>query len=217
MIRLSVSAVAALLVLGACATESGPSVRETGENASAATEMAGFELAMKTVADLRASGNSQAAIQRLLQLAGDTTLTESERAEALFQLGELSIGPGGYDAIGAVGFFEEIVRDYGATDWREAAVVKLDQARDVVNALSTTVDDPSATRTDKFNALMSLGRHQDAIDLMVASDLSPGNDALLAMFQIGYLCEDSNLTGRSYDVSDRDGTVRKLRFCDFGK
>jgi hypothetical protein len=37
------------------------------------------------------------------------------------------------------------------------------------------------------------------------------------MSQIGYLCDDSNLTGRAYAVTDRDGTTRNLRFCDFGK
>jgi hypothetical protein len=52
---------------------------------------------------------------------------------------------------------------------------------------------------------------------MVANDIVPGNEELLAMFQIGYLCDDSNLTGRAYSVTDRDGTSRNLRFCDFGK
>lgn len=215
MIRLFLSAAASLLVLSACATD--PTSAPSAPGTPAVTELAGFELAMKTVADLRATGNPQAAIQRLMQLAGDSTLSPNERAEALFQLGELSIGPGGYDAIGAVGFFEEIIRDYSGSDWKEAAVLKLDQARDTVNLLSATVEDPAATRTEKFDALMNLGRHQDAIDLMIASDLTPGNEPLLAMFQIGYLCEDPNLTGRAYEVTDRDGTARRLRFCDFGK
>ncbi len=217
MIRLSVSAVVSLIALGACATQTPPARPATGTAGEVAAETSGFELAMKTVAELRAAGNPQAAIQRLLQVAGDTSLSDTERAEALFQLGELSIGPGGYDASGASGYFEEIVRDYGATDWAEAASVKLDQSREIVNKLAATVENPDATRTEKFEALMGLGRHQDAIDLMIASDLTPGNDALLAMYQIGYLCDDPNLTGKAYDVSDRDGTARRLRFCDFGK
>ena len=52
---------------------------------------------------------------------------------------------------------------------------------------------------------------------MTAYDLVPDHEVLLAMYQIGYLCEDSNLTGRAYDVTDRDGTPRKVRFCDLGK
>ena len=52
---------------------------------------------------------------------------------------------------------------------------------------------------------------------MIANDILPGNEALLAMYQIGYACEDSNLTGRAYSVTDRDGTVRNVRFCDAGK
>ena len=52
---------------------------------------------------------------------------------------------------------------------------------------------------------------------MIANDILPGNEALLAMYQIGYACEDSNLTGRAYSVTDRDGTVRNVSFCDAGK
>ena len=74
-----------------------------------------------------------------------------------------------------------------------------------------------STRSQEFDALFNLGRHQEAIDMMVANDILPGNEELLAMYQIGYLCDDSNLTGRAYSVTDRDGTVRNLRFCDFGK
>ncbi len=214
MIRRSASAIAVLVALTACATEKMPS---TEPPMTVSAEMMGFELAMKTVAELRAAGNIQAAIQRLLQVAGDTSLSETERAEALFQLGELSLAPGGYDAAGAVRYFEEVIRDYGATDWAEAAGLRLDQARETVNQLSATAENPMTTRTEKFDALMALGRHQEAIDLMIASDLLPSNDPLLAMYQIGYLCEDSNLTGKAYAVTDRDGTVRQLRFCDFGK
>ena len=37
------------------------------------------------------------------------------------------------------------------------------------------------------------------------------------MYQIGYLCEGDELTGRSYDAVEPDGTNHALRFCDFGK
>ncbi len=55
------------------------------------------------------------------------------------------------------------------------------------------------------------------IDTRASSDLTPDNETLIAMYQIGYLCEGDELTGRTYDAVEPDGTDHALRFCDFGK
>ena len=216
MLRPLLFAVASALVLGACAssTSSGPAKPEATE---ASVVVSPFNLGLQTADELVVAGNTPTAIQRLMQLVGDTSLSPQQRSEVLHKLGQLSISPTGYDAEGAVDYFSEVVRDFATTAAAKQSAAALPAAEAAVAVHLATLESVDSTRTDEFLALFNLGRHQDAIDLMVANDILPGNEELLAMYQIGYLCDDSNLTGRAYSVSDRDGTVRSLRFCDFGK
>jgi uncharacterized protein (DUF2267 family) len=216
MLRPLLFAVASALVLGACAssTSSGPAKPEATETSVVVSP---FNLGLQTAEELVAAGNTPTAIQRLMQLVGDTSLSPQQRSEVLHKLGQLSISPTGYDAEGAVDYFNEVLRDFATTAAAKQSAAALPAAEAAVAVHLATVESVDSTRTDEFLALFNLGRHQDAIDLMVANDILPGNEELLAMYQIGYLCDDSNLTGRAYSVSDRDGTVRSLRFCDFGK
>jgi len=216
MLRPLLFAVASALVLGACAssTSTGPTKPEATETSVVVSP---FNLGLQTADELVAAGNTPTAIQRLMQLVGDTSLSPQQRSEVLHRLGQLSISPTGYDAEGAVDYFNEVLRDFATTAAAKQSAAALPAAEAAVAVHLATVESVDSTRSDKFLALFNLGRHQDAIDLMVANDILPGNEELLAMYQIGYLCDDSNLTGRAYSVSDRDGTVRSLRFCDFGK
>ena len=216
MLRPLLFAVASALVLGACAssTSSGPAKPEATETSVVVSP---FNLGLQTADELVAAGNTPTAIQRLMQLVGDTSLSPQQRSEVLHKLGQLSISPTGYDAEGAVDYFNEVLRDFATTAAAKQSAAALPAAEAAVAVHLATLESVDSTRTDEFLALFNLGRHQDAIDLMVANDILPGNEELLAMYQIGYLCDDSNLTGRAYSVSDRDGTVRSLRFCDFGK
>ncbi len=216
MLRPLLFAVASALVLGACAssTSSGPAKPEATETSVVVSP---FNLGLQTADELVAAGNTPTAIQRLMQLVGDTSLSPQQRSEVLHKLGQLSISPTGYDAEGAVDYFNEVLRDFATTAAAKQSAAALPAAKAAVAVHLATLESVDSTRTDEFLALFNLGRHQDAIDVMVANDILPGNEELLAMYQIGYLCDDSNLTGRAYSVSDRDGTVRSLRFCDFGK
>ncbi len=216
MLRPLLFAVVSALVLGACAssTSSGPAKPEATETSVVVST---FNLGLQTADELVAAGNTPTAIQRLMQLVGDTSLSPQQRSEVLHRLGQLSISPTGYDAEGAVDYFNEVLRDFATTAAAKQSAAALPAAEAAVAVHLATVESVDSTRSDKFLALFNLGRHQDAIDLMVANDILPGNEELLAMYQIGYLCDDSNLTGRAYSVSDRDGTLRSLRFCDFGK
>jgi hypothetical protein len=216
MLRPLLFAVASALVLGACAssTSSGPAKPEATETSVVVSP---FNLGLQTADQLVAAGNTPTAIQRLMQLVGDTSLSPQQRSEVLRKLGQLSISPTGYDAEGAVDYFNEVLRDFATTAAAKQSAAALPAAEATVAVHLATLESVDSTRTDEFLALFNLGRHQDAIDVMVANDILPGNEELLAMYQIGYLCDDSNLTGRAYSVSDRDGTVRSLRFCDFGK
>ena len=215
MIRLSLAAAASALVLAACT--SAPAPVDTTTSTSAAVAVSPFDLAMQTTEELATAGNTQAAIDRLTQLMGDPSLSREQMAEAIYRRGELRFGPNGFDTLGAVEDFEEVVDDYAGTEWATAAASMLDTARGKATSLNALLSQPETTRMQKFNVLMELGRHDDAMDLMLANDLTPDNEALLAMYQIGYLCEGDELTGRAYDVTEPDGTYHELRFCDFGK
>lgn len=219
MIRIPLLAAASVLMLAACASAPEASKVPGGTDAEASSTApdSAFELAMQTVEGLVDAGNTQAAVDRLTQLLGSPTLSKEEYAETLFRRGELRFGPSGYDAIGAVEDFEEIVDSYGDTEWYTAAVPMLDSARGKVTTLETQLSQPETSKMQKFNFLMELGMHQDAMDLMIANDLVPSNEALIAMYDIGYLCEGDELTGRAYEAVEMDGTTRELRFCDFGK
>ncbi len=219
MNRLLILAAVFSAAIAACTT-SAPAPATSTERPSAsssATAASPYALAMTTVSELCAAGNIQAAIQRLVQLAGDVTLTPTERSEVLLQLGDLSAGAGGYDLVAARSYYEEVLRDFPASAAAAKAGPALAGVKAQIASLEKVLASASASRTDRFNALMTLGRHDEAIDLMVAHDLTPSNDVLLAMYQIGYLCDDPSLTGRPYSVTDRDGTRRMLRFCDLGK
>ena len=214
MLRPILFAVASALVLGACASTTDTTTTDTAATVVVETP---FNLAMDTADELVAAGNTPTAIQRLMQLVGDTSLSPQERGDTLYRLGKLSGSPTGYDAEGAVDYYQEVLTDYATTDAATQSAAAMPGAQAKVAGLIATLESIDSTQSDEFFALFNLGRHQEAIDVMVANDILPGNEGLLAMYQIGYLCEDSNLTGRAYPVSDRDGTLRDLRFCDFGK
>lgn len=216
MIRLSLAAAASALVLAACTSAPAPAV-DTAASTSVASNLSPYELAMQTVEELVTAGNTQTAIDRLTQLTGDPSLSREEMAEVLYRRGELRFGENGFDTMGAIEDFEEVLADYSDTEWATAASSMLDTARGKATSLNTLLSQPETTRMQKFNILMELGRHDDAIDLMLANDITPDNSQLLAMYQIGYLCEGDELTGRTYDVTEPDGTYHELRFCDFGK
>ncbi|MEZ5952707.1 MAG: hypothetical protein R3C13_00245 [Hyphomonas sp.] len=215
MIRLSFAAAASALVLVACA--SAPVEDAAPAAAASAAAISPFDLAMQSVETLVDAGNTQTAIDRLTQLTGDPSLSREQIAEVLFRRGELRLSETGFDTMGAVEDFEEVVDDYSDTEWYTAAVPMLDTARGKATSLNALLAQPETTRAQKFNILMDLGQHDEAMDLMQAADLTPENDTLLAMYQIGYLCEGDELTGRAYDVTEPDGTFHQLRFCDLGK
>jgi hypothetical protein len=215
MLRPLLLAAACALVLSACASSNSPGTSAPAAAASAVVSP--YYLGLQTAGALVDAGNTPTAIQRLMQLAGDTSLTPEQRSEVLYRLGKLSISPTGYDAEGAVEYFNEVLTGFAVTTAAKQSAAALPAAEAAVAIHLATLESLDAARSDKFLALFSLGRHLDAIDLMIANDILPGNEELLAMYQIGYFCEDSNLTGRAYSVTDRDGTVRSLRFCDAGK
>ena len=213
MIRLSLAAMASALVLSACATQTTPTDTPTAP----VVVPSQYELGMSTAAELQSAGNVPTAIQRLMQLAGDPEITPAQKADVLYELGVLSMSPTGYDLPGAVGYFDEVIANHPGTEAARKAQAKLPEARAQVEALNAVLASPGASNTERFNALMQLGRHPDAIDLMTQYSIEPDNEVKLAMYQIGYLCDETGLTGQTYSVTDRDGTVRKLRFCDYGK
>ena len=95
MLRPFLFAVASALVLGACASTTDTTTTDTAATVVVETP---FNLAMDTADELVAAGNTPTAIQRLMQLVGDTSLSPQERGDTLYRLGKLSGSPTGYDA-----------------------------------------------------------------------------------------------------------------------
>lgn len=216
MKRLSLAAACSVLILAGCVSQ------ETAQpSAAAVTAPAGmFGLAMGTAGSLETAGNVPASIQRLMQLLGEPGLTPEERAAALERIAELSMGPGGYDLDGALGYYRELsahLEAYPQAGDRMKAAAGEAEAKRRIAILEGILSSVDATNSEKFDALMNLGRHPEAIDLMVSFGIEPDNETLLAMYQTGYLCDEPGLTGQSYSVTDRDGSQRSLRFCDLGK
>lgn len=175
-----------------------------------------FDLAMQTVAQLEAAGNEQQAIDRIQQLLGNPDLTDTESASALLKLGQLRFGAGS-DVTGAISAWNELIEDYPDTPAAFDATPLLATAQSEYDALTGALARGELSPTQEFEARFRLGEHQSAADLMLTNNLSPDNAYLVDMFQIGYLCDDPNLTGPSYDMTEPDGTARTVRFCEFGK
>jgi len=213
MMRILTAAAVSALMICACASQP-----DTPPVAPPVAELPStFELGIETTETLTAAGNVPVAINRLMQLAGHTDLSPGERAEVLYRLAMLSEGPGGYDLTAAASYYDEVFRVFPGTDWARRAAGKLPATRARIETLNAVLASPDSSRMERFEALMALGRHENAIDLLTSHALQPGNEPLLAMYQIGYLCEEPDITGPSYRVTDRDGTVRTLRFCEYGK
>lgn len=214
-----VLATASLTVLAACAstTEAPTPIADTPPPAVSSDVTTEFERAMITVESLEEAGNTPTAIDRLTQLLGDPTLTDNEKVDVLFRRGTLRVSDTGFDTWGAIADFEEILERYPSSDAEAGTQEQLDYARGKATSLSFLLEKPDSTREDIFNAHLDLGEHDEAVDLMLSTGLTPSNDRLVAMYQIGYLCEGEELTGPSYQAVEPDGTARTLQFCDFGK
>lgn len=217
----SLSAALGALTLAACATTvSEPAITpiepETTE-VVAPDEASAVELAMGTVDELVAAGNTQTAIDRLTQLLGKADLTDAERAAVLNRRGTLRASASGFDLMGGIGDLGQVAGLVPGTDLATEASAALDIANGEATSLNFLLQQPETPRTQKFETLFRLGEHNDALDLMLSSGLKPDNEYLIAMYQIGYLCAGEDQTGPAYNAVEPDGTTRELRFCDFGK
>lgn len=175
------------------------------------------ELAMDTVDTLVAAGNTQTAIDRLTQLLGDASLTDAEKAATLSRRADLRASANGYDLMGAISDYGKLIDQYGATPAANDAQARLDLANGEATSLNALLNRPETPRGQRFESFFRLGLHEEATDLMQSSGLKPGNDELIAMYQIGYLCDGEDQTGPAYPAVEPDGTARELRFCDLGK
>lgn len=220
---------AALAVLGACAstpaeTTDTAAVEEaivdtvdTGSVETIIIEKTDFDRAMESVDILVEAKNEQAAIDRLTQLLGQPGLSDKETQIALLKRGEIRLSDRGFDTWSAIKDFEEIVNLFGEDALEGVAQEQLNTARGKATSLNFSVQQPDISRVEKFQAMFQLGDHQEAVDLMLATNLNPGNDYLIAMYQIGWLCEGEGFTGPVYTATEPDGSPRSLQFCDFGK
>jgi len=222
MIRPLLIATASAFVLAACATTTEPIVEKPVE-AVEVTEVevpatpTRVELAMTTVDELVGAGNTQTAIDRLTQLLGDDTLTPDESSSILVRRADLRSSAQGYDLMGAISDYGQVLDKYPGASSAADAQSKLDAANGKATSLNFLLEQPETPRSQKFESHFNLGQHNEALDLMLSSGLKPSNDYLIAMYQIGYLCSGEDQTGPAYDAVEPDGTARELRFCDFGK
>jgi len=186
-----------------------PPVAETNE-------LSPFVLAMGTVDELVAGGNEQAAILRLEQLIGMQSASEEERSTALYRMAELKMGAGN-QVWGAIQALDEFIETYPNHARAGAASELRDYARGEATSLNGKLEMGGMSPMEQFKARFRLGEHQEAADLMFENALTPHNDYILDMYQIGYLCDAAELTGPAYQVIEPDGSDHTVRFCDFGK
>jgi hypothetical protein len=211
-------AASTLILLSACATSTTETAPVASEDAAVTTSAipSAYELAMGTVDDLLEAGNEQTAILRLEQLIGMQSATETEKANALFRMADLKLGDGN-QVWGGIAALDEFIETYPGHENTDTAIAMRDRARGEATSLNFQLEQGGLSPMEAFKARFRLGEHQTAADIMLASALSPDNAYLLDMYQIGYLCDATELTGPKYEVSEPDGTVRDVRFCDFGK
>ena len=211
-------AASALALLAACATstiETEPVAADVPPTATDTVPSA-YELAMGTVDDLLEAGNEQTAILRLEQLIGMQSATNEEKANALYRMAELKLGKGN-QVWGGIEALDEFIGTYPSHEKIGAAIELRDFARGEATSLNFSLEQGGLSPMEAFKARFRLGEHQTAADIMLASALTPDNAYLLDMYQIGYLCDATELTGPKYTVEEPDGTIREVRFCDFGK
>lgn len=212
-------AASCLVLLAACATTTDDTTNPVSAEASQTERPimpSAYGLAMDTVDQLVAAGNEQHAIDRLMQLLGNPELSEEETANSLLRLGELRYGEG-QDVFGAIEAWDELIETYPESAAAISVAPLLDTARGEATSLNGLLAMGELSPSEEFETLFRLGQHQDAADLMFDRNLKPENPYLVDLFQIGYLCDDANLTGPSYDMVEPDGTARTVRFCEFGK
>jgi len=207
------------LALVACETAPTiePTVEPVVEEIVAPVELSDYDRAFKTVDELVADGNTSTAINRMSQLLRSDTITDNQRAAALLRRGELRYSDDGYDVWGAIADFETVSDAYPDSASAVEARSVLDIARGEATSLNGLLERPETSRTQRFQSLLRLGQHDDALDLMLSSNLQPKNEELIAMFQIGYLCVGDDQTGPVYNAVEANGEPLELRFCDFGK
>lgn len=211
-----VTAISVLVFAAACASTDVDAPPVEVDAPPVVAEPSTFELAMGTVDELVAAGNEQAAILRLQQLIGKQKATDEEKAAALYRMAELRLGDGN-QVWGAIDALDELIETYPEFENYDAAIELRDYARGEATSLNGKLEMGGLSPMDEFRTRFRLGEHQEAADLMLTNALTPDNDVILDMFQIGYLCEDAELTGPSYKLIEPDGTDRVVRFCDFGK
>lgn len=208
---------ASLLVLAsACASTDVDVPPVVVDTPPISTQPSTFDLAMNTVEELVQAGNEQAAILRLEQLIGKQDATDDEKAAALYRMAELKLGEGN-QVWGGIEALDEFLENYPAHAKAADAEELRGIARGEATSLNFALEQGGLSPMEAFKARFRLGEHQLASDIMLGSALTPENDYLLDMYQIGYLCEDAELTGPSYRLIEPDGTDRVVRFCDFGK
>lgn len=211
-------AIPVIAVSAACAAtnvETPPVIVETPPVIET-VEPSAFDLAMDTVDQLVAAGNEQAAILRLEQLIGMQSASDDEKAQALYRMAELKMGDGN-QVWGAIEALDEFIETYPEHAQVSAASELRDYARGEATSLNGKLEMGEMSPMEQFKARFRLGEHQIAADIMFDNALTPENDYILDMYQIGYLCDSAELTGPSYKLIEPDGTDRIVRFCDFGK
>ena len=213
-----VLAASTIMLAAACAssTVDAPPVIADAPPVADTTQPSAYDLAMGTVDDLLAAGNEQTAILRLQQLVGMQNATDDERASALFRMAQLQLGDGN-QVWGGLSALDELIDTYPDHESIPDAIDMRDTARGEATSLNFVLEQGELSPMETFRARFRLGEFQEAADIMLANALTPDNAHLLDMYQIGYLCDDIELTGPQYKLTEPDGTDRTVRFCDFGK
>lgn len=181
-----------------------------------AVDMTPAERAMDTANTLATEGNFQVGIDRLTQEIGNPQLTDEERAKLIALRGNIRLN-GGDDTWGAISDFEQVIQLVPGSETALAVEELLGTARGKATSLNGMLLQGNLPRSQRFEVLWELGEHSDALDMLRQGSVTAEPDTLLAMYQIGYLCDGDEYAGQAFDIVEPDGTARTVRFCDTGK
>jgi tetratricopeptide (TPR) repeat protein len=214
--KLQLLAASGLVLMAACATTAPETDLPPPDPVPVVMEQSAAERAMDTANGLAAAGNPQAAIDRLTQALGSPQLSDAEKAELYKLRGDIRLEAGD-DTWGAIDDFETVLELVPGTETAILAEEQLGIARGKATSLNFQLETGGLTRSQRFETLWELGEHDDALDLLRQGGVNAEPDTLLAMFQIGYLCEGDEFAGQEFSITEPDGTPRTVRFCDTGK
>jgi hypothetical protein len=163
----------------------------------------------------RDSSNAFQEDHNLTEILARTDLSLEQRLKAL-NFRAIGRSTTGENKNGAIEDYEEVLR-LAPPDYPSLARVREDL--DYVRQQKRYIEDRlnGRARTDnsqRFQDLLSLGRHEEAVAFMRQSSLKPHAVYIEKLAKLGYLCEGPGYSGQSYQWGASDTGLHTVYWCN---